>query len=162
MDADSLGVLTCALVAAVLLVVYFVASHRERGRSPHYAQEVYLYRVEHSAPGEPSPDPAAVAVAHRAALATQAQVALYAAAGGSARGRGQVAGGACVGLTPAAKGPLAVTAGAPAGCGAWLYGAKPRRGSPGVAPFSDGLWFQPAGARAPRPAGPAGKAGGRL
>jgi hypothetical protein len=33
-------------------------------------------------------------------------------------------------------------AGVPAG-GVWLYGAKPRRGTRGVAPFGGGRWFQP-------------------
>lgn len=58
------------------------------------------------------------------------------------------------GATVAAPGQIAAyraaggrqAAGAISGGGAWLYGPKPRLGTPGVAPFDGRHWFQPRGA----------------
>ncbi len=148
MDVEGLGIIFCVLVAAALLIIYFVASYRERGQTPHYSQEVYLYYD----PSVPTPDPASTAAAYQAVLATSAQIAIYAAAGGGAHGYGATAAGAFIGLTPTGIGGLAATAfpasGAPAVYGVWLYGAKPKRGSRGIVPFSCAHWFHPSGAAA--------------
>jgi len=149
MDPVTFGVALALAAAVLLLVMYFVASARERGRDPQYLREVYLYY-------DPSPtkhDPQAVAAAFGAVLATTAQVAMYAAAGGGARGGGAVDDGRPVRLTPGAGGgprhtelfatevPLLVPV-----HGIWLYGPKPRRGAPNVQPFNCSAWFHPAGA----------------
>ena len=109
-----------AAVAVALLILYAVAAPRERGQNPHWAKEVYLCY----SPGAAAPDIAALAAKFNAEVATARQVEVYLAAGGS--------------------GPLP-PAGGQAPAGVWLYGAKPRRGTDGVAPFGGGRgrWFQP-------------------
>jgi len=142
MDLNGAAVLVATVIAVALFVIYYVASGRERGRDPHYAREVYL----HYDPAAPSPDPRAVAAFYNAAVATSSQVAAYAAAGGGAHGYGLVSEGGYLGLAPAAGGLAAAPFPAPvspSAYGVWLYGAKPRRGTPHVEPFSCAHWFHP-------------------
>ena len=145
MDVYSLAIWVAVAIALVLLVIYFVAGWRERGRDPHYAREVYLY--DDSA--IPAPDPAKTAAMYGAAVATSAQIAMYATAGGGAHGYGIDSAGEFVGLTPARGGGPEMTqfpsAGLPTAYGIWLYGPKPRRGTKAIAPFSCAHWFHPAG-----------------
>lgn len=162
MDTVCVAVSAAFVLAVLLAVVYCVASRRERGQDPHYAEEVYLYYD----PATPAPNAQAVARALGATVATRSQVGVYAASGGAAHGYGVAGAGARVsylGLTPAAGG-LAATQfpgpAPPAVHGVWLYGPKPCRGTPYIEPFSGGgcgasggcgdsgrgvCWFHPAG-----------------
>ncbi len=135
MDLDNVTILAAFLLALVLLVMYFVASARERGTRPSYAREVYL-RSGSSALAQAL----AQAPPSASAYATVAQVAAYAAAGGDATGYGEVADGRCARL---GSGAGLVFADRSPYCGMWVYGPKPRRGDPDVAPFSRDYWFQP-------------------
>jgi hypothetical protein len=158
-NADSPMVGVAIVVACLMFILYLLAGLKERGRDPFYDREVYLFY-----PSGPRLDPAGVAAACRrfgATVATPAQVAVYAAHGGDAHGYGLTADARFMGLTPA-SGPggaatrLAATAwpGAapPTSAGVWLLGPKPRRGTPGVVPFSlecpheghSHCWFHPA------------------
>ena len=130
-------------IAALLLVIYAVVRGRERGQVPHWPVEVYLY---HNL-ANPTEEPAASAANFKAKVATAEDVVAYFAAGGSAHGYGAVAeGGDAVGAPHYGAGGLAVM---PWPCaalppvGVWLRGAKPRRGTPGVLPFSCVHWFHP-------------------
>lgn len=144
----STAIIIALLVAAVLLVAYFLAKARERGQAPHWSQEVYLYFY----PGEPEPDIAELTSSLGASLATPAQVETYYAAGGSAHGYGYTAAtGATriMGAIPTGLGLGWLTVSPwpgerpPKPVGAWLYGAKPRRGTRGVTPFNCVYWFHP-------------------
>jgi hypothetical protein len=55
--------------------------------------------------------------------------------------------------TPAQVRRLLAEGGAPPGGAGWraLYGPRPRRGAPGVAPFAPGVWFHPRAALLPGP-----------
>ena len=113
----------------------------------------------------------AAAAAYSAKLATTQQIEVYLVAGGSAHGYGYADGGAdgrvVVGAVPTGLGLGGLTlaawpglaqglaqglargqgeAGAkipPSPVGVWLYGAKPRRGTRSIIPFSCAHWFQP-------------------
>jgi hypothetical protein len=126
MEGLDFAILAAALVAVLLFVVYLVKSRAERGQEPHYAREVYLYRGLPRAPSLATARRAAAALG--AEVAARAQVAIYRSAGGHASGHGFVAEGDCV----------------PPDCGVWLYGPKPWRGTPHVAPFNGAHWYQPA------------------
>jgi hypothetical protein len=144
LDLDSISVGIAIVIAVALLVMYFVMRARERGHSPRFAKEVYLYYD----PATPAPDPGRVAAIFAAELATPGQVTEYAAVGGAAHGYGATSGGQYLALMPVGLGAaLAVTPfprGAPPAYGVWLYGPKPRRGTKGITPFGcDGEWFQP-------------------
>jgi hypothetical protein len=150
MDSDALAVAIASIIALVLLILYAVATLRERGQNPHWSAEVYLYYD----PATPAPDVAKLAAAYNAKVATTQQVEVYLVAGGSAHGYGYADGGAAgrvvVGAVPTGLGLGGLTAAAwpcaspPSPVGAWLYGAKPRRGTRAVVPFSCAHWFQPA------------------
>ena len=151
MNADNLGVALAAAIAAILFVIFLIARRRERGHNPFYASEVFLYFN----PADPTPDAASIASKLGATVATRGQVEVFARDGGTANGYGLVAGGAVAGLVFAGPGGgLAVGAFPaqvpPSTYGVWLYGPKPRHGTPGVRPFSCQYWFQPPASR-PQP-----------
>lgn len=130
MDSVTSAVAIAVIVAMTLSIIYWVLVRRERGRDPHYAREVYyLYSAL-------SPDPRAAAAAYGAVVASVSQVAAYVTAGGEAPGCGLVS--------------EDLARGSPAARGVWLYGAKPRRGTRYVAPFSRAYWFHPSHEASPK------------
>ena len=134
--APLIAVVVASLIAVLLLFLYAIAKLQERGRNPHWAEEVYLCFGG--------------VAARDAAEATAAQVEAYFAAGGSAHGYGRVADGRIIGAAPTRVGLGGLTSAAwpcatpPTPVGVWLFGAKPGRGTPDVIPFSCAHWFQPA------------------
>ena len=144
MDGLELAILAAVVVALLLFVAYFAAARREKGLDPFYAREVYLLLPgSEGSPAFPGAPPGLAAAEHAAArlgaeVATAGQVAVYAASGGRALGCGLVAEGRAVQLLPGG----AVAGCGPAALGVWLYGPKPRRLYPGVAPFDGAHWFQ--------------------
>lgn len=139
------AILSALIVALLLFAAYFTTARREResGLDPSYAREVYLYRPPRAeAKASLLPEGARrLAAALGSDLASEGQVAVYAAAGGRASGCGLVAEGRAVRLLS----PAGISSDGcdPAATGLWLYGPKPRRRFPGVAPFSAACWFQP-------------------
>ena len=121
----AIAVAAITILALALIALYAAATVREReqGHDPYWFKEVYLYRGGGPPPG--------------AEFATLAQVRVYRRAGGGA-GHGYAADGGRLWPTGAGRG--APAAGGPA---VWLYGPKPRRGTPGVAPFDAARGVQP-------------------
>jgi len=171
MDSDAVAVVSASIIALVLLVLYAAATLRERGQNPHWSAEVYLYYNPAAVPPETSGDAAdggagavekfiqGIAATYNAKIATTQQIEVYLVAGGGAHGYGYADGGAggrvVVGAVPTGLGLGGLTlaawpgqgeAGAkrpPSPVGVWLYGAKPRRGTRSIIPFSCVHWFQP-------------------
>jgi len=126
------AVAAITILALALIALYAVATLRERelGQDPYWFREVYLFHGDGPPPG--------------AEVATRAQVGVYLRAGGA--GHGYAAGGGR--LRPAGAPPSVGLYGPPSvglyvPPSVWLYGPKPRRGTPGVAPFDSARWFQP-------------------
>jgi hypothetical protein len=171
MDSDAVAVISASIIALVLLVLYVAATLRERGQNPHWSAEVYLYYNPAAMPPEVSGDATdgatgavekfiqSIAATYNAKIASIQQIEVYLVAGGGAHGYGYADGGAggrvVVGAVPTGLGLGGLTlaawpgqseAGAkkpPSPVGVWLYGAKPRRGTRSIIPFSCAHWFQP-------------------
>ncbi len=135
MTLSGIAAVLAAIAALVLLIIYFVKKHQERGRDPLYDKEVYYYCCDQ--------DWQAVAKRFRANIASSAQVHIYSTSGGSDHSCGLAAEGDKIvrlGKTMDDSDAVATKAGE---CGVWLYGPKPARDTPGVAAFAGPMWFQP-------------------
>jgi hypothetical protein len=172
MDSDAVAVISASIIALVLLVLYVAAILRERGQNPHWSAEVYLYYNPAAMPPEVSGDATdggatgavekfiqSIAATYNAKIASIQQIEVYLVAGGGAHGYGYADGGAggrvVVGAVPTGLGLGGLTLAAwpgqseavakkpPSPVGVWLYGAKPRRGTRSIIPFSCAHWFQP-------------------
>jgi hypothetical protein len=129
---SSVASVLAALLALFLLLVYFVKKQQERGQDPRYTKEVYLYLGEGGI--------SAAAKRLGASLASAEQVRLYASEGGMIAGCGFAVGQGS--LVTIGKTIGKAADGGASRCGVWLYGPKPRRGTPCVLPFAKGMWFQ--------------------
>jgi hypothetical protein len=136
MSLSRVASVLATIIALALLVAYFVKKQQERGQDPYYNKEVYFY--------EDSNAWGATAARFRADIASMAQVKIYTTAGGEDKGCGLVFENGKIVERAAPETCAALPSGAYASCGVWLYGPKPGRGTPGVAPFSAGVWFQQA------------------